>query len=283
MAPNDRPLVLSAQAPEAPGLVAAIATAIATAGGNILDVGQYSDPDHALFGCRIEIDPGVDRARLVANLDDLATPNAVRYELHDNAKRPRLVLCCSKSLHCIADLLGRVAIGALHCEIVAIISDYEDASGLAARHGIDFLHLPVGADRTQQEAALSTTLDELNPDLIVLARYMRILPAALAHRWDQAMINIHHSFLPAFAGAGPYARAHERGVKLIGATAHYVTAELDAGPIIAQGVERVTHRDSVSDLVRRGADVERAVLAAAVRLHLEHRLMVFGNRTCVFD
>jgi len=171
----------------------------------------------------------------------------------------------------------------LHCDVVAVISDYEDAASLAERHGVPFLHLPVGDDRADQEIALGEALNELAPDLVVLARYMRILPSWLTEQWSMAMINIHHSFLPAFAGANPYARAHDRGVKLIGATAHYVTAELDAGPIIAQDVERVTHRDSVADLVRRGADVERGVLATALRLHLEHRLMVFGNRTCVFD
>jgi formyltetrahydrofolate deformylase len=186
-------------------------------------------------------------------------------------------------LHCASDLLARVSIGALGCEVVAVVSDYPDGAELAARHDVAFVHLPLGDDRSGQEAALEAVLDELDADLVVLARYMRILPRALTERWAGRMINIHHSFLPAFAGAGPYARAHERGVKLIGATAHYVTAELDAGPIIAQDVERVSHRDSVDDLIRRGADVERSVLAAAVRLHLEHRVMVFGNRTCVFD
>jgi formyltetrahydrofolate deformylase len=135
----------------------------------------------------------------------------------------------------------------------------------------------------EQEAQLAATLLDLNPDLVVLARYMRILPASMTQDWEEKMINIHHSFLPAFAGAGPYKRAHERGVKLIGATAHYVTAGLDEGPIIHQEITPVTHRDSSTDLARRGADVERNVLATAVRLHLEHRVMVFGNRTCVFN
>ncbi len=283
MPPTEQPLVLCAHAPDAAGLVAAIATAIAEAGGNILDVGQHSDVDTDFFGCRIEIDPAVDQPELERRLEDLRGTRHLDWHLHEDTERPRVVICCSKSLHCLSDLLGRVAIGELECEVVAVISDYEDAAPLAERHGIEFTHLPVGANREDQEVALGAALDRLSPDLVVLARYMRILPSQLTEQWALRMINIHHSFLPAFAGANPYARAHDRGVKLIGATAHYVTAELDAGPIISQDVERVTHRDSTADLVRRGSDVERAVLATAVRLHLEHRLMVFGNRTCVFD
>jgi formyltetrahydrofolate deformylase len=283
MSTTSAPLVLTATSPDRAGLVAAVAGAVAGAGGNILDVGQHSDPDADFFGCRIEVDPAVDRAGLVANLDELRQRMGLDSELHDDTERARVVLCCSRSLHCAADLLARVAIGELSCEVVAIVSDHEDARDLADRHGVAFVHLPVGPDRSEQEARLGAAVRELSPDLVVLARYMRILPAWLTEEHAGAMINIHHSFLPAFAGARPYARAHDRGVKLIGATAHYVTAELDAGPIIAQDVARVSHRDSVADLVRRGADVERAVLAAAVRLHLEHRVMVFGNRTCVFD
>ena len=263
--------------------MAAIAGAIAEAGGNILDVGQHSDVDADFFGCRIEIDPSVSLSLLESGLASLQATKRLTWDLHDATERPRIVICCSKALHCPSDLLARVAIDELQCEVVAVISDYEDAASLAQRHGVPFLHLPVGDDREAQEKALGDAIDQFAPDLVVLARYMRILPSWLTEQWALSMINIHHSFLPAFAGANPYARAHDRGVKLIGATAHYVTAELDAGPIIAQDVERVTHRDSVADLVRRGADVERAVLATAVRLHLEHRLMVFGNRTCVFD
>jgi len=165
--------------------------------------------------------------------------------------------------------------------VVALVSDKEAAAPLAARHEVPFVHVAgglAGEERAAQEAAFAAQLTDLAPDLVVLARYMRILPEAITEAWSGRMINIHHSFLPAFPGARPY----QRGVKLIGATAHYVTAELDAGPIIAQGVATVTHRDEVEDLVRKGRDVERKTLADAVRLHLEHRVLVWDNRTCVF-
>jgi formyltetrahydrofolate deformylase len=188
-------------------------------------------------------------------------------------------------LYCAADLLTRVSLGELDVDVVAIVSDKPAAAELASQHNIPF-HLVDGGlsgdARKEQEAAFAAVLDELSPDLIVLARYMRILPENMTLQWSGRMINIHHSFLPAFAGAKPYHRAHQRGVKLIGATAHYVTAELDAGPIIAQGITAVSHRDEVEDLVRKGRDVERTTLANAVRLHLEHRVLVWDNRTCVF-
>ena len=194
-----------------------------------------------------------------------------------------MVIACSKTLHCVSELLSRVSLGELDCEVVGIVSDRTDAAEVSDRYGITLTHLPVGADRRDQEAAMAQSLDGFAPDLVVLARYMRILPADIAETWAGRMINIHHSFLPAFPGAGPYAQAHDRGVKLIGATAHYVTSGLDEGPIIAQDVARVSHRDTIADLVRRGADIERSVLSTGVRLHLEHRVMVFENRTCIFD
>jgi formyltetrahydrofolate deformylase len=281
--PDELPLIITARAPDGPGLVADLARAVARSGGNILDVGQHSDPDASWFGCRLEVDDHVDRAVLGAQLSELRDQRGLAFELHESAESQRVVIVCSKTLHCVSDLLARVSIGALGCTIEGIVSDATTAEELAMRHEVPFYSVPVEDDRHHQEIALGATLEDLAPDLVVLARYMRVLPAWLCDAYDGRMINIHHSFLPAFAGAGPYKRAHERGVKLIGATAHYVTAELDAGPIIAQDVERVSHRDSVDDLIRRGADVERSVLAAAVRLHLEHRVMVFGNRTCVFD
>jgi formyltetrahydrofolate deformylase len=171
----------------------------------------------------------------------------------------------------------------LPIDVVAVVSDREVAAPLAARYDVEFRGLPMTEDRSEQEAAFASALDAWSPDLVVLARYMRVLPAPIAQRWWGHMINIHHSFLPAFVGAGPHRQAHERGVKLIGATAHYVTPALDEGPIIAQDIVRVTHRDEVADLIRKGRDVERVVLAEAVRLHLEQRVLVFGNRTCVFD
>jgi formyltetrahydrofolate deformylase len=194
-----------------------------------------------------------------------------------------VVVLCSSTLHCPSDLVARSAIGQLDCDIVALVSDRTVARGLAERYGVPFTHLPIGADRAAQQRQLGEVLDRLSPDLIVLARYMRVLPAWLVSRYEHRIINIHHSFLPAFIGSNPYARAHERGVKIIGATAHYVTADLDAGPIIAQDVVHISHRDDVADMTRRGADIESSVLASAIRLHLERRVIVIGSRTCVFD
>lgn len=231
----------------------------------------------------MEIDEGCEWDSLSARLDELAAQFDLTWQIHDLGSPARVVIATSAQLHCASDLLSRAALGELPIEVVAVVSDRDSGGDLADRYGVAFHHLPVGDDRAEQEATLATLLEDLAPELIVLARYMRILPEAMTDRWWGRMINIHHSFLPAFIGARPYQRAHARGVKLIGATAHYVTVDLDEGPIIAQGIERVTHRDEVADLVRKGRDVERLVLAEAVRLHLEHRVLVFGNRTCVFD
>jgi formyltetrahydrofolate deformylase len=275
--------VLSFRASDGPGLVAAIADAVAAAGGNILDVGQHSDVETGLFACRLEVDAAVDLEAMKASFDELAATRSISWEHHDAEERARVVLACSRSLPCVSDLLTRSAIGELDCEIAGVVSDKTDAAELAERFDVPFWHLPVGEDRSTQEHQLGELLESLDPDLVVLARYMRVLPAGLAERWENRMINIHHALLPAFAGAAARARAYERGVKIIGATAHYVTPELDGGPIITQDVVRITHRDGVEDLVRAGDDVERTVLASAVRLHLEHRVIVFGNRTCIFD
>jgi formyltetrahydrofolate deformylase len=274
-------LVLTVAAPDGPGLIGAIASAVAMAGGNVVDMRQATDPYLDLFGCRVAIDGPLDPAALAADLDHFGQAMGMRWELHDDERLPRVVIACSTTLHCISDLLARIAIGDLRCELVGIVSDKEDAAELAARFEVPYLHVPVGEDRAAQEQAFGEAVDSLEPDLVVLARYMRILPGWLVEQWAGRMINIHHSTLPAFPGANPRARAHQRGVKLIGATAHYVTAELDEGPIISQDVAHV-ERESVAELTRIGADVERAVLADAIRLHLDHRLMVFGNRTCVF-
>jgi formyltetrahydrofolate deformylase len=261
-----------------------LATSIQAAGGNIVELDQHTDVVEGDFGCRIEVAAGVDPVELVRRLDDLRSSFSVEYRVTPIARRrSRVVVLCSSTLHCPSDLVARSAIGQLECDIVALVSDRTAARALAERYGVAFTHLPIGPDRTEQERALGRVLDELAPDLIVLARYMRVLPPWLVERYEQRMINIHHSFLPAFVGSDPYARAHERGVKIIGATAHYVTADLDAGPIIAQDVVHISHRDDVADMTRRGADIERSVLASAIRLHLEQRVIVFGTRTCVFD
>lgn len=199
--------------------------------------------------------------------------------------RPRTAILVSKPLHCLADLLTRTKYGDLGLDIRAVISNHPDASELATSFGHDFFHVPLGDGpdaRAEQEHVLSTVLGSLDLDLVVLARYMLVLPPALVAPWSGRMINIHHSFLPAFIGANPYRQAHDRGVKVIGATAHYVSDVLDEGPIIAQDVAAVSHRDDVAELTRRGRDLETVVLARAVRAHVEHRVLAWNNRTVVF-
>lgn len=280
--PDLRKIILTVRAPDAPGLVVDIAQAAASAGGNIIDLQQVADPYAEEFGCRLEIERAC-HADCVANpLIGLEAGRKVTFDLYADEEPPEVVICCSTTLHCVSDLIARAASGDLACRITAVVSDKETARPLVEAAGIDFIHLPVGEDREAQELALGDVLEALDPSLIVLARYMRILPGWLAERFDGRMINIHHSTLPAFPGANPRKRAHEAGVKIVGATAHYVTAGLDEGPIIEQDVVHVGNAD-LGSLVRMGEDVERAVLAKAVRLHLEHRVMVFGRRTCVFD
>lgn len=279
------PAVLTLQCADRPGIVAEVARLIASANGNIANADQHTDRESKVFLQRIEIDGAPDWVALERDVADLAQRFAMVWNLDRRTTRPRLVIACSGQLHCAADLLTRISLGELDVDPVAVISDRSDAESLARTHGVPF-HLVDGGlegnERAIQERAFADAVAQHEPDLVVLARYMRILPASITEEWTGRMINIHHSFLPAFPGARPYHRAHVRGVKLIGATAHYVTAELDAGPIIAQGVATVTHRDEVEDLIRKGRDVERKTLADAVRLHVERRVLVWDNRTCVF-
>ena len=282
---TDAPAVLTLQCRDRSGIVAAVADLIAASGGNIANADQHTDRESSVFLQRIEIDGPIDWKAFDPGLAELVDRFDMQWSMHRAGSRDRVVIACSSELHCAADLLTRVSLGELDVEVVAVMSDKSEAAGLAAQHGVPFRLVDgglIGADRAAQEAAFAASLDDLAPDLVVLARYMRILPESITSALTGRMINIHHSFLPAFPGAKPYHRAHQRGVKLIGATAHYVTAELDAGPIIAQGVVTVSHRDEVEDLVRKGRDVERKALADAVRLHVEHRVLVWDNRTCVF-
>jgi formyltetrahydrofolate deformylase len=277
-------LILTVRSPDREGIVAGLAASIQAAGGNIVELDQHTDVVEGDFGCRIEVAGGVDAAQLSRRLTALDSSLSLDYTMTPIARpRARVAVLCSSTLHCPSDLIARSAIGQLDCAVVALVSDRTAARELAERYGVPFTYLPVEEDRGEQERQLGEVLDELDPDLIVLARYMRVLPEWLVTRYEQRIINIHHSFLPAFVGSNPYGRAHERGVKIIGATAHYVTADLDAGPIIAQDVVHISHRDDVTDMARRGADIERSVLASAIRLHLEQRVIVFGARTCVFD
>lgn len=278
----ERPTILTVTGPDRPGLTALITSAVTAAGGNIIELGQQADPYVGSYGCRIAIAGRLDSALLAAELDDLVVIKSIEWTLHDQDWRPRVVIACSSALHCVTDLIGRMQTGDLACDLVGIVSDKTAVQDLAGRLSIPFVHVPVGEDRASQEAAFADAVASFTPDLVVLARYMRILPAWITEAHAGRMINIHHSTLPAFPGANPRRRAHERGVKLIGATAHYVTEDLDEGPIIDQDVIRIGNH-SLAEVIQQGEDIERLVLARAIRLHLEHRVMIFGRRTCVFD
>jgi formyltetrahydrofolate deformylase len=269
--------------PDRPGLIATVSGFLAGAGLNIVDVDQHSTAAGRFF-MRMVFDspPATGREALEQRFAaEIAAPAEMDYSFSESTRDKRIAVMVSREDHCLSDLLWRWRNGHLGGEIVTVISNHADLRGEVESVGLPFEHLPV--DRETKEAAERRALELIGDvDLLVLARYMQILSPAFLTDLDAPAINIHHSFLPAFVGADPYARAHERGVKLIGATAHYVTAELDAGPIIDQDVVRVGHEDEVPDLVRIGRDVERIVLARAVTAHLEDRVLIDGERTVVF-
>jgi formyltetrahydrofolate deformylase len=273
--------------PDRKGIVASLAQLLYGHGANILDSDQHSDPVEGQFFQRIRFDLSslsTDRHTLEAGIREVAQRFAMAWRLEYGHRTKRAALFASKHDHCLYDLLVRYRAKELACEIAAVVSNHRDAEPIAQHFGVPFHHLPVTPEtRAQQEAAAIELLERERVDLIVLARYMQILSPAFVARFPARIINIHHSFLPAFVGANPYRQAFTRGVKLIGATSHYVTSELDQGPIIEQDVIGCSHRDSVEDLVRKGRDVERRVLAAAVRWHLEDRILVYANKTVVFD
>jgi formyltetrahydrofolate deformylase len=276
--------VLLLQCPDTSGIVATVGAFVAEAGGNIVEADQHSDPAAGLFLQRVEFDIDATRAELAAAFTAVAERFDMRWDVFDLSDRPRVALLASRQGHCLGDLLVRFHLDEIPGRVVCVASNHDANEDLVARFGVPFHAVPVRAgDRDAQARALGVLLEQYRPDVVVLARYMLVLPAWLVDPWQERMINIHHSFLPSFAGARPYGQAHERGVKVIGATAHYVTAELDQGPIIAQQVMPVSHRDDPARLERRGRDLEAVVLAEALRLHLEHRVIVYGRRTAVFD
>ncbi len=225
-----------------------------------------------------------DRATLEAGLRDIGERFGMGWRISYPDRARRVAIFASKQEHCLYDLLIRHRAKELACDISMVISNHVDAAPIAAHFGVPFHHLPITADtKQQQEAAVAELIDCAGVDLIVLARYMQILSPTFVARYPSRIINIHHSFLPAFSGANPYKQAHEKGVKMIGATSHYVTAELDQGPIIEQGTVRCAHRDTVEDLVRKGRDLEKNVLAAAVRWHLDDRVLVYAGKTVIID
>ena len=283
----DSTAVLLISCPDKPGLVAAVATWIASVGGNIVHAEQHTDVSDAMFFQRVEFThaSSTPLATLTAGFQAVASNWGMSFTLNASPWKPRTAILCSKHLHCVADLLSRTTYGDLGLDVAAVVSNHPDATPLANSFGLPFYHVPVGDGpnvRAEQEDTLSTLLTSLDVELVVLARYMLVLPPQVIEPWTGRMINIHHSFLPAFIGANPYRQAHDRGVKVIGATAHYVSDVLDEGPIIAQDVAHVSHRDDVAELTRTGRDLETVVLARAVRAHVEHRVLVFGNRTIVF-
>ncbi|MTJ11984.1 formyltetrahydrofolate deformylase [Anabaena sp. UHCC 0187] len=272
--------------PDQRGLVAKFANFIYANGGNITHADQHTDFEAGLFLNRIEWQLkgfNLPKDLIAAAFNAIAQPLNAKWELHFSDTLPRIAIWVSRQDHCLFDLIWRYHAKEFHAEIPLIMSNHPDLQPVVEQFGIDYHYLPITKEnKEEQEAKQLELLHKYKINLVVLAKYMQIVSADFIEKFPQ-IINIHHSFLPAFIGANPYHRAFERGVKIIGATAHYATADLDAGPIIEQDVVRVSHRDEVNDLIRKGKDLERIVLARAVRLHLQNRVLVYGNRTVVFE
>ncbi|MBD2235711.1 formyltetrahydrofolate deformylase [Aulosira sp. FACHB-113] len=272
--------------PDQRGLVAKLANFIYSNGGNIIHADQHTDFGAELFLSRIEWQLegfNLPRDLIGPAFNAIAQPLGAKWKLHFSDTVPRIAIWVSKQDHCLFDLIWRHRAQEFAAEIPLIISNHPHLQKVAEQFGIDYHHIPISKDnKAEQEIKQLELLQQYKIDLVVLAKYMQIVSADFITKFPQ-IINIHHSFLPAFVGANPYHRAFERGVKIIGATAHYATPELDAGPIIEQDVVRVSHRDDVEDLIRKGKDLERVVLARAVRLHLQNRVLVYANRTVVFE
>lgn len=285
---NPETAILLIHAPDQQGLVAAVSGFIARRGGNIVSLDQHVDAHNGVFFMRVEWQLrgfAVAPEAIAEAVDtELAEPMGMHWQLHFSDQRPRLAVFVSKLPHCLYDILSRWQSGEWQVDIPLIISNHETLRPVAEQFGIPFHCFPITADnKAAQERRERELLQEKAIDLVVLARYMQIVSPVLIEAFPERMINIHHSFLPAFAGAKPYHAAHERGVKIIGATSHYVTEDLDAGPIIDQDVTAISHRDAVEDLVRKGRDLEKIVLARAVWSHLQRNVLCYGNRTVVFD
>lgn len=282
-APTGRLLIAC---PDARGIVAAVAGFIAEHGGNLLHSEQHTDVDFGEFFMRIEFE--LDRCDLdKRNFAERWSPLAENYKMNwraywsDDIKR--IAILVGREAHCLQDLIWRWQAGDLRLEIPVVISNHPDLETVVRQAGLEFLFCPINGNKSHQESIVREVIHEARADTIVLARYMQILSPNFLRNFDQQIINIHHSFLPAFAGGDPYRQAYERGVKIIGATSHYVTEELDAGPIIAQAVTEVSHRHGVTDLRRKGRDLERMVLARAVRRHVEDKILISQNKTIVFE
>lgn len=283
--PKTSSAVLLITCPDQKGLVAAVSGELYRFGANIIHADQHQDHEEGLFFMRVEwLLEDFDLAGFRAAFEEIAARFSMAWQLKLSTERPRVAILVSQHLHCLADLLQRHQLGELECDIPLILSNHTDGESLAKYHGIDFRVVEVSAaNRAEAEEKQLALLREARVELIVLARYMQILTPKFVEQYPGGIINVHHSFLPAFIGARPYHAAFRRGVKLIGATSHYVTAELDDGPIIEQDVARISHRDQVQDLIARGRDLERLVLSRAVRWHLDRRIVSYRNKTVIFD
>ncbi len=283
----DPTATLLVSCPDRRGIVATLAQVLHGHGANILEADQHTDRSAGVFFQRIHFDLAesrTDRLTLEGAISDVAQPLEMAWRIVYGDRLARLAIFVSKTNHCLYDLLLRHQAGDLRCEIPLIVSNHPDQAPVAEQFGIPYRVVPIAKEtRAEQAARQWALLSEYRIDLAVLARYMQVLSGEFLDRFDRPVINIHHSFLPAFSGGRPYHQAYERGVKLIGATAHYATRDLDEGPIIAQDAIRASHRHSVADLVRKGRDVERTTLSRAVRCHLENRVLVHGNKTVVFE
>ena len=277
-------LVVTLSCPDRPGIVHAVTGVIGGAGGNVIQSQQFGDADTGTFFMRVEVDSPKGRAPIDEGLAAVAEEFDASYRVDDLGRKLRTIIMVSREGHCLTDLLYRQQTQGLPIDVIAVVGNHPDLAPVAQFYGVPFLNIPVTKDtKAQAERQLLDLIASEDVELVVLARYMQILSDEVCRAMQGRVINIHHSFLPSFKGARPYAQAHERGVKLIGATAHYVTADLDEGPIIEQDVTRVSHADSTPDMVALGQDVERRVLAQAVRFHAERRVLMNGNRTVVFS
>ena len=279
--------ILLLTCPDRKGVVAAIADFIYRHNGNILHADEHGDLDSGMFQMRVEFDPAdfsIDLAEFSKPFSPIAEKFEMNWRLAQSSYRPRMIILVSKHDHCLVDLLYRHKSGELACDIPLIISNHPDNQPIAEFYCIPYITVPVPKDnKCEAEQKILDLLKQHSPDFIVLARYMQILSNDFVNRYPHRIINIHHSFLPAFIGAKPYHQTFARGVKLIGATSHYVTEVLDDGPIIEQDVVRISHRDSLDDLLQKGRDLEKVVLSRAVRWHIENRVLLYGNKTVVFD
>lgn len=276
-------LVLTLTCPDRPGIVAAVSGAISDGNGNIIEAHQFGDADASVFFMRVEFASQASVEAWRERLAPLARSLDMDWALHDRAQRERVLVLVSHEGHCLNDLLFRCSSGDISADVVGVASPYRDFAGLAAAYALPSHELPgPGTPPAALDERLLMLVEQERVGLVVLARFMQVLGADACAALEGRAINIHHSFLPSFKGAGPYRQAHQRGVKLIGATAHYVTPDLDEGPIIEQEVARVDHAHAVRDLARVGRDVECVALARAVRWHVEHRVLLHGGRTVVF-